>query len=75
MMRLPISNEVGEFIQSHECNYVLELNQDGQLHQILIMAFCDLTDRLISLAYIDGLPMTADWIIRSVANKEQITYE
>jgi len=72
---LPISNEVGEFIQSHECNYVLELNQDGQLHQILIMAFCDLTDRLISLAYIDGLPMTADWIIRSVANKEQITYE
>jgi len=72
---LPISNEVGEFIQSHECNYVLELNQDGQLHQILIMAFCDMTDRLISLAYIDGLPMTADWIIRSVANKEQITYE
>jgi len=72
---LPISNEVGEFIQSHECNYVLELNQDGQLHQILIMAFCDMTDRLVSLAYIDGLPMTADWIIRSVANKEQITYE
>lgn len=72
---LPLSDEVGEFIKAHERNYVLELNQDGQLNQILILAFCDMTDHLISLAYIDGLPMTADWIIRSVANKEQKTHE
>jgi 2-oxoglutarate ferredoxin oxidoreductase subunit alpha len=68
---LPFSTAVREFIESHERNYVIELNRDGQLHQILVIDYCDLTDRLISLAYIDGLPMTANWIIESISAKEQ----
>ncbi len=68
---LPFSKEVSEFIESHERNYVLELNRDGQLHQILSLEYCDMTDRLASLSYIDGLPMTAEWIIKSVSVKEQ----
>lgn len=67
---LPLSKEVGEFIQSHERNFVIELNQDGQLHQLLVIEYCDMTERLISLAYINGLPMTAEWIIKSVTLKE-----
>lgn len=67
---LPMSDRVREFIQSHQRNYVLELNRDGQLHQLLVMDFCDLTNRLISLSYIDGLPMTAEWIIKVVSEKE-----
>jgi 2-oxoglutarate/2-oxoacid ferredoxin oxidoreductase subunit alpha len=69
---LPLSNDVREFIKSHQRNYVLELNRDGQLHQILVLDYCDMTNRLISLSYIDGLPMTAEWIINSVSAKEQI---
>jgi len=68
---LPLSREVGKFIQSHARNYVLELNRDGQLHQILSIDFCDLQERLISLSYVDGLPMTADWVIQSVLTKEK----
>ena len=68
---LPFSKKVREFIMAHDRNYVLELNRDGQLHQLLVIDFCDTTHRLISLSYIDGLPMTADWIIRSVSEKEQ----
>jgi 2-oxoglutarate/2-oxoacid ferredoxin oxidoreductase subunit alpha len=68
---LPLSNDVREFIKSHQRNYVLELNRDGQLHQILVLDYCDMTNRLISLSYIDGLPMTAEWIINSVSAKEQ----
>jgi len=68
---LPLSNEVRDFIKSHQRNYVLELNRDGQLHQILVLDYCDMTNRLTSLSYIDGLPMTADWIIKSVSTKEQ----
>lgn len=68
---LPFSEEVREFIQSHQRNYVLELNLDGQLHQILTLEHCDMTDRLISVSHIDGLPMTAEWIIKSVTEKEQ----
>jgi len=67
---LPFSAEVREFIKSHERNYVLELNRDGQLHQILVLEYCDMTHRLTSLSYIDGLPMTAEWIINAVTEKE-----
>ena len=68
---LPFSKEVLDFIQSHKRNYVIELNQDGQLHQILKIDYCDLELNLTSLSYIDGLPMTAEWIIESVSAKEQ----
>jgi 2-oxoglutarate ferredoxin oxidoreductase subunit alpha len=67
---LPFSDEVGDFIQSHSRNYVIELNRDGQLHQILINEFCDKTNRLISLAHLDGLPITATRVINAVTNKE-----
>ena len=68
---LPLSNKVKDFIKSHDRNYVIELNRDGQLHEILNIDYCDQSDRLISLSYIDGLPMPADYIIRSVSEKEQ----
>ena len=67
---LPFSEEVQAFVHEHKCNYVIELNRDGQLHQILSLAYCAMTDRLISLSYIDGLPMTAEWIVKSVSEKE-----
>jgi len=68
---LPFSNDVLEFVQSHKRNYVIELNRDGQLHQILKIDYCDLELNLSSLSYIDGLPMTAQWIVESVSAKEQ----
>lgn len=68
---LPFSDEVMEFIQAHERNYVLELNRDGQLHQILTIEHCRLARMLVSLSYLDGLPMTAEWIVQSVMEKEE----
>jgi 2-oxoglutarate ferredoxin oxidoreductase subunit alpha len=67
---LPMSDQVREFIQSHQRNYVLELNRDGQLHQLLVLEYCDLTNRLTSFSYVDGLPMTAEWIIKVISEKE-----
>ena len=68
---LPFSEQVRKFIQSHQRNYVFELNRDGQLHQLLVMENCDLGRKMISSAYIDGLPMTAKWIVNAVCGKEQ----
>jgi 2-oxoglutarate/2-oxoacid ferredoxin oxidoreductase subunit alpha len=68
---LPFSSEVQKFIEAHQRNYVLELNRDGQLHQLLLLHYCDMTDQLTSLSYIDGLPMTAEWIIKAVISKEE----
>jgi len=67
---LPFSKEVREFIKAYDRNYVIELNRDGQLHQILVIEYCDMTDRLSSLSYMDGLPMTAEWIMNAVSDKE-----
>ena len=68
---LPFSDAVRDFIQAHKRNYVLELNRDGQLHEILLIEYPDLAIHLTSRSYIDGLPMTAEWIIDSIKAKEQ----
>ena len=67
---LPLSKEVGEFIEAHEVNYVAELNRDGQLHQILSIDYCHLTEKMRSIAFMDGLPMTAELIVNAVKEKE-----
>ena len=56
---VPFTTEVGDFISEHERNYVVEMNRDGQLHQLLTLEYPELATRLISSAYTDGLPLTA----------------
>jgi 2-oxoglutarate ferredoxin oxidoreductase subunit alpha len=56
---VPFTTEVGNFISEHERNYVVEMNRDGQLHQLLTLEYPELATRLISSAYTDGLPLTA----------------
>lgn len=68
---LPTNNQVREFIENHERLYVIELNRDGQMHQILRLEFADLAPRLISLAYLDGMPLTARWVVEAIQQKEQ----
>lgn len=70
---LPPAPEVREFIRSHERNYVIELNRDGQLHQILSLEVPDSAMNLISLSHLDGLPLTAEWVVNQVENKEELT--
>jgi 2-oxoglutarate/2-oxoacid ferredoxin oxidoreductase subunit alpha len=67
---LPTSPEVAEFIRSHQRNYVIELNRDGQLHQVLRLEIPDCSTELISLSHLDGLPMTAQWVIDQFIAKE-----
>ncbi len=67
---LPSPHEVGEFIQKHRRTYVIELNRDGQLCQILTVEFPDLSAKLVSLAHLDGMPLSAKWLIDSFWAKE-----
>ena len=68
---LPASEEVKEFVRAHERNYVVELNRDGQLHQILQLEIPDSNLNLISLSHQDGLPLTAKWIVEQITVKEE----
>ena len=69
---LPVAPEVMEFVRLHERNYVIELNRDGQLHQILRTEIPDSSMKLLSLSHLDGLPLTAAWVVSHlVANEEK----
>jgi 2-oxoglutarate/2-oxoacid ferredoxin oxidoreductase subunit alpha len=56
---IPFVPEVEQFINEHERVYVVEMNRDGQLHQLLTIEYPDLTTRLVSIAFTDGMPLTA----------------
>jgi 2-oxoglutarate ferredoxin oxidoreductase subunit alpha len=71
MRSLPTAPEAVEFVHAHERNYVVELNRDGQLHEILRLEIPKRNLDLISLTHLDGLPLTAQWVIDQVIAKEE----
>ena len=71
MRSLPTAPEVVEFVHTHERNYVVELNRDGQLHQILRLEIPDCSMKLISLSHLDGLPLTAKWVEEQIKANEK----
>jgi 2-oxoglutarate ferredoxin oxidoreductase subunit alpha len=60
---LPINDEVKQFVAKHDHVYVVELNRDGQLHSILITEMPAMAAKLRSIAYLDGMPLTARWLV------------
>jgi 2-oxoglutarate ferredoxin oxidoreductase subunit alpha len=67
---LPINDEVRQFVASHECVYVVEINRDGQLRQLLTLEIPELATRLRKAAHMDGLPLTARWIKDTILEQE-----
>jgi 2-oxoglutarate ferredoxin oxidoreductase subunit alpha len=50
--------------------YVVEMNRDGQLCQLLTIAMPELAARLVKVAYSDGLPPTARRVMNEILAKE-----
>ncbi|MBI9047866.1 MAG: 2-oxoacid:acceptor oxidoreductase subunit alpha [Anaerolineaceae bacterium] len=67
---LPYQDEVRKFIENHERCYVVELNDQGQMRQILTVELQDLATKLKSAAHINGLPITAEWIVNKISAME-----
>jgi 2-oxoglutarate ferredoxin oxidoreductase subunit alpha len=68
---IPFTNEVHDFICAHERTYVVEMNRDGQMQQLLRIEVPECAARLISAAHMDGLPLTAKWITNQVLAGEE----
>jgi 2-oxoglutarate ferredoxin oxidoreductase subunit alpha len=68
---IPFVDQVCEFIESHEVVYVVELNRDGQMHQLLNIEYPQFGTRMKSIAFNDGLPPTAKWVRESILAKEE----
>lgn len=68
---LPFSKEVAEFIHSHDRTYVVEINRDGQMHQLLSLEVPEKAASLKSIAHLDGLPLTAAWVESAILAEEE----
>ena len=68
---LPINNSVKEFVAQHDRVYVVELNRDGQVHNILQTEMPELATKLVSLAHLDGMPLTARWVVEAILEREE----
>jgi 2-oxoglutarate ferredoxin oxidoreductase subunit alpha len=59
---VPFSPEVDEFVKKYNQIFVVEMNRDGQLHQLLSLAYPQSALNLKSVAFGDGMPASAKWI-------------
>ncbi len=68
---LPLEETLRAFVARHERVYVVELNYDGQMCQLVRLEVPELAGRVRSLAHCDGLPLTARFITEAILEQEQ----
>lgn len=68
---IPIHDEVRDFIKSHDYCYVVELNYDGQIRQILSLNMPEDALKLRKVSKVDGMPLTAKWILNEILSVEE----
>ncbi len=68
---IPFHEEVNDFLISHDLIYIVELNRDGQLSQLLTLAAPDQAKKFRNVNKIDGLPLTAKWIVSEICKVEE----
>ena len=59
---IPFNEEVTRYIEKYEQVFIVEMNRDGQMHQILLTEYPQFAMRFKSIAYQDGLPASAKWV-------------
>ncbi len=67
---LPLSDSVESFVRAHDRVYVVELNTDAQMTQLVRLDTPELAGRVFPLNHNDGLPLTARWITETLEKME-----
>jgi 2-oxoglutarate ferredoxin oxidoreductase subunit alpha len=65
----PFSPEVDEFVKNYDQIFVVEMNRDGQLHQLLSLAHPEFAMKFKSVAFGDGMPASAKWMREGILAK------
>ncbi len=68
---LPLGEAASAFIDRYERVYVVELNQDGQMHQLLQLHAPEQAVRLRSVRICNGLPLTAKFVTEGILAHEE----
>jgi 2-oxoglutarate ferredoxin oxidoreductase subunit alpha len=65
----PFGDEVAKFLEAHEVNFVVEQNRDAQLRSLLMLETGIAVEKLESIRYYGGFPMSAHHVISGVKAK------
>ncbi len=66
LLAFPFTEGVLKFIEQHQTVFVVEQNRDAQLRTLLLAEAGIAPEKLISVLYYGGLPVTAEFLIDSV---------
>lgn len=66
---VPFTKEVDEFIERHDQIFVVEMNRDSQMLQILYTEYPQYATRFKAVAFHDGLPAAAKWVREGILAK------
>ena len=62
----PFGASIREFLESHDLNFVVEQNRDAQLRSLLLLETGAAAERLASVRYYGGLPLSTHHVIEGV---------
>jgi 2-oxoglutarate/2-oxoacid ferredoxin oxidoreductase subunit alpha len=65
----PFNSEVEDFINTHDQIFVIDQNRDAQMRSLLMIELNANPNKLISILNYDGMPITADKILKQVTAK------
>jgi 2-oxoglutarate ferredoxin oxidoreductase subunit alpha len=68
---IPFHQEVIDFLHTHDRIYIVELNRDGQLAQLLTLEAPEESKKFRNVTKVDGLPLTAKWIANEIRKDEE----
>jgi 2-oxoglutarate ferredoxin oxidoreductase subunit alpha len=65
----PFGDEVRKFLESHQVNFIVEQNRDAQLRSLLMLETGVPVEKLESVRYYGGFPMSAQYVCAGVKAK------
>jgi 2-oxoglutarate ferredoxin oxidoreductase subunit alpha len=66
---LPFTQDVSDFVAKYDQIFIVEMNRDGQMNQILTMEYPQRAPYFKSVAYGDGMPASARWVREGILAK------
>jgi 2-oxoglutarate/2-oxoacid ferredoxin oxidoreductase subunit alpha len=66
---LPFTKEVDAFLAKYDQVFIVEMNRDGQMDQILKTEYPQFASKFKSVAFGDGMPASAKWVREGILAK------
>ena len=65
----PFGPEVDEFLNAHAVNYIVDQNRDGQLRSLLVLETSAPKEKLVSVRYFAGMPLSSHHVVKGVTDQ------